>query len=68
MGPFRNVRADGPYLVGSYARAAEVFSALIRAGIHIFIIDLTPREEEYVHIAKAFELVRSELGLADTSG
>jgi alkanesulfonate monooxygenase SsuD/methylene tetrahydromethanopterin reductase-like flavin-dependent oxidoreductase (luciferase family) len=68
MGPFRNFRADGPYLVGSYARTAEVFSALIRAGIHIFIIDLTPREEEYVHIAKAFELVRSELGLADTSG
>jgi alkanesulfonate monooxygenase len=68
MGPFRNFRADGPYLVGSYERVAEVFSALIRSGIHIFIIDLTPREEEYVHIAKAFELVRGELGLADTSG
>ena len=66
MGPFRNFRADGPYLVGSYERVAEVFVALIRAGIHVFIIDLTPREDEYVHIAKAFQLVRRELGLPAT--
>ena len=61
MGPFRNFRADGPYLVGSYERVAEVFATLIRAGIDVFILDLTPREEEYVHIANSFQMTREEL-------
>jgi alkanesulfonate monooxygenase len=61
MGPFRNFRADGPYLVASYERVAEVLVALIQAGIEIFVLDLTPREEEYAHIAIAFDLARAEL-------
>ena len=69
MGPFRNFRADGPYLVGSYERVAEAFAALIQAGIDVFIFDLTPREEEYNHIAQAFELARTELtGIGTVSG
>lgn len=61
MGPFRNFRADGPYLVGSYERVAEVFATLIRAGTDVFILDLTPREVEYAHIANSFQMTREEL-------
>ena len=61
MGPFRNFRADGALFVGSYERVAEVFATLIRTGTDVFILDLTPREEEYAHIANSFQMTREEL-------
>ena len=39
MEPFKNVVADCPYLVGSYAEVATYLKAYINKGVHTFIID-----------------------------
>ncbi|MCP9890885.1 LLM class flavin-dependent oxidoreductase [Cyanobium sp. Aljojuca 7D2] len=62
MSPFTNFQSDGPYLVGSYDRVATIISDLIKAGIHTFILDITPNEAEYAHIASAFSAAKEKLG------
>jgi len=62
LGPFRNFKVDCPYVVDEYEKVAELMSRLIRAGVHTFILDLVPNEEEYAHAAAAFNLVKELLG------
>lgn len=61
MSPFRNFQSDGPYLVGSYDHVSTVIADLIRAGVHTFILDITPREIEYAHIKEVFNLARAKV-------
>lgn len=62
MRPFVNFQSDGPYIVGSYERVASIILDLLKAGIHTFILDITPQEEEYGHISEALTRVRQQIG------
>jgi alkanesulfonate monooxygenase len=62
MGPFRNFRSDGPYLVGSYSSVGGIIADLIRSGVSTFIFDITPNEEEYAHISHALGIAEELLG------
>ncbi len=64
--PFRNFRADCPYVVGDYRRVADVLVRLIRGGIDVFVLDIQPREEEFQHISRAFDVARQQLREADS--
>jgi len=54
MLPFRNMQADCPYFVGSHERAAALVAALVRAGIHTFVLDIPLDEQEFNHTARVF--------------
>lgn len=64
MSPFRNFQSDGPYLVGSYDYVSTVIVDLVAKGVRTFILDITPREIEYMHIRKVFDLALSKIGSA----
>lgn len=59
--PFRNFKADSPYLVGDYGRVADVIARLIHKGIDTFIVDLPASEEEFRHVHAAFEAAAAHL-------
>ena len=61
MGPFRNFRSDGPYLVGSYSYVAGVLSGLLRKGVKKFIFDVNLEGDEFFHISNVLSIVRGEL-------
>lgn len=54
MSPFRNLQADCPFFVGSFAQAAQLLAALVRAGIHTFVLDIPQDRQEYENTAAAF--------------
>jgi hypothetical protein len=37
LSPFRNFKADCPYMVGAYGRIADVLVRLMRRGIDVFV-------------------------------
>lgn len=59
--PFRNLKANCAYVVGSYERIADILVRLIRGGIDVFILDIPAREEEFEHIHQALEIARENL-------
>jgi alkanesulfonate monooxygenase len=59
--PFRNFKADCPYVVGAYERIADVLVRLIRGGIDVFVLDIPAQEEEFQHVHYAFEIAREKL-------
>ncbi len=71
LGPFRNFKADCPYLVGDYNLISSVIARLVQGGIDVFVLDITAREEEFAHVQKAFAAARDILGAdaaADPAG
>ena len=58
MGPFRNFRSDGPYLVGSYDKVAGVLIGLLEKGIRKFIFDVNLEDDEFRHISHVLDMVR----------
>jgi alkanesulfonate monooxygenase len=62
--PFRNFKADCPYVVGDYRRVAGVVARLVRKGVEVVILDIPAREEEFRHIDRAFALSADELRAA----
>jgi len=61
LDPFRNFKADCPYLVGDYAKVADVIAQLILQGVDTFILDLPAKEEEFYHAQTAFRLAQQKL-------
>lgn len=53
--PFRNLKADCPYFVGSRDQVADLLHSLARAGVDTIILDLPPEEQEFVEAARAIE-------------
>lgn len=53
LDPFRNLKADCPYFVGSHAQVAALVRSLVDAGITTIILDLPPIEAEFEHAAAA---------------
>ena len=56
--PFRNFKADCPYIVGSHMQAASLLAALVVRGIDLFVLDIPAKEEEYENANEAFLLAR----------
>lgn len=61
LNPFRNFKADCPYLVGDYERVAGMIVQLITRGVDMFIIDLPADEREFHHLHAAFSLAKQQL-------
>jgi len=61
LGPFRNFKADCPYLVGAYSEVADVITQLILQGMDTFILDLPASEQEFHHAQAAFRLAQQKL-------
>ena len=55
LGPFENYKTFCPYLVGSYSRVGEELRRYIALGFQTFILDVPHEEEDFVHIAAAFD-------------
>jgi alkanesulfonate monooxygenase len=64
LGAFRNFGADGPYLVGSHRRVADVILSLTRRGVDTFIVDVPARFEEFRETAAAFALAAVDAAAA----
>ena len=62
LAPFRDFKADCPYIVGGYDRVGKVLASLISGGIEMFVLDISVDEEEFAHIQRAFENCRDRLG------
>ena len=62
LAPFRNFKADCPYIVGGYDRVGKVLASLISGGIEMFVLDISAYEEEFAHIRRAFENAKDRLG------
>ena len=62
LAPFRNFKADCPYIVGGYDRVGKILASLISGGIEMFVLDISVDEEEFAHIQRAFENCRDRLG------
>jgi alkanesulfonate monooxygenase len=45
--PFRQMRSDCPYIVGSSSRVAEILALQIRSGVDVFILDMPPIAEDF---------------------
>ena len=63
LGPFKNYRTFCPYLVGSYARVGEELRRYIALGFSTFILDIPKEEQDFHHIARAFD--EAWVGLRD---
>jgi alkanesulfonate monooxygenase len=55
LGPFENYKTFCPYLVGSYSRVGEELRRYIALGFRTFILDVPHEEEDFSHIAAAFD-------------
>jgi alkanesulfonate monooxygenase len=53
--PFENYKTFCPYLVGSYDRVGDELRRYIDKGFRTFILDIPQAEEDFVHVAAAFE-------------
>lgn len=52
--PFKNFQADCPFFVGGHERTAELLAALVRSGVHTFVLDIPLDERDYENTAAAF--------------
>lgn len=59
LGPFENYKTFCPYLVGSYTRVGEELYRYIALGFRTFILDIPQQEEDFEHIAAAFDVALS---------
>jgi alkanesulfonate monooxygenase len=59
--PFRNFKADCPYLVGAHSEVADIIAQLIIHGVDTFILDLPAKEQEFEHALAAFRLAHQRL-------
>jgi alkanesulfonate monooxygenase len=59
--PFRNFKADCPYLVGAHCEVADIIARLIINGVDTFILDLPAEEQEFEHAQAAFRLAEQRL-------
>jgi alkanesulfonate monooxygenase len=59
--PFRNFKADCPYVVGAHERIADMLVRLIEGGIDVFVLDIPAREEEFQHVRRAFDIAQDAL-------
>jgi alkanesulfonate monooxygenase len=59
--PFRNLKADCPYVVGDYEYVAGLIVSLIERGIRTFILEIPPHEQEFYHIDMAFKAAASRV-------
>jgi alkanesulfonate monooxygenase len=59
--PFRNLKADCPYVVGDYDYVANLLVSLVDQGIGVFVLEIPPLEEEFHHINIAFDLAARRL-------
>jgi alkanesulfonate monooxygenase len=59
--PFRNLKADCPYIVGDYDYVADLLVNLVERGIRYFVLEIPPIEEEFHHINIAFDLAAKRL-------
>lgn len=56
--PFRQLRADCPWLVGSRQRIADILIGHIERGVDAIILDLPPDPAEFAEVAACLALVR----------
>jgi alkanesulfonate monooxygenase len=61
MKPFKAFQADCPYYVGDHEQVANVIISYVLSGYKSIIIDTPSDENEYRHIAKAFEIAEEKL-------
>ena len=59
--PFRNLKADCPYVVGDYEYVVNLLVSLIEKGIRVFVLEIPPLEEEFQHINTAFGMAARRL-------
>lgn len=59
--PFRNLKADCPYVVGDYECVVNLLVSLIEKGIRVFVLEAPPHEEEFRHIDTAFRMAAERL-------
>ena len=55
LAPLRTTGHFCPYLVGSYARVGEELRRYIALGFSTFILDIPKEEQDFQHIARAFD-------------
>jgi alkanesulfonate monooxygenase len=60
--PFRQLRADCPYLVGSHDRLAEIFAEHIAKGVDWFVFDLPDNRAEFENTAICIERALAMVG------
>lgn len=53
--PYKHYKTFCPYLVGDYATVAKDLARYIRKEARVFIVDISPCEEEVAHTREAFE-------------
>jgi len=58
--PFANMKADCPYLVGSYDFVSDRVDKLMQRGISHFIFDIPPIEEEFFHVSAMMRIQSSK--------
>lgn len=60
--PFRQMKGDCPYIVGSFARVADILADHISAGIDRFILDMPPLEDDFRRVSHCIDLAFERLG------
>ena len=60
--PFRQMKGDCPYIVGSFGRVADIIADHIAAGIDRFILDMPPIEDDFDRITHCIDLAFERLG------
>lgn len=60
--PFRQMKGDCPYIVGSFGRVADIIADHVTAGIDRFILDMPPREDDFHTITHCIDLAFEKLG------
>jgi alkanesulfonate monooxygenase len=58
--PFRNLKSDCPYLIGSYENVAEEIVKYISLGITTLVVEV-PSTDDFPHIEKAFKMAENKL-------
>jgi alkanesulfonate monooxygenase len=56
LAPFANFQADCPYLVGNHGYIAERLRRLVGKGVTTFVLDIPPREEEFLNVNRVLEM------------
>jgi len=59
--PFRLMKSDCPYIVGSFDRVAEIMTHQIASGIDRFIFDMPPIEDDFQQITHCINLAFEKL-------
>jgi alkanesulfonate monooxygenase len=62
--PFRDFKADCPYLVGGYERVADTLARLVARGADTFIFDIPAVEQEFAHVQSAWQLLERRIHAA----